>query len=381
MMLMGTAFASCSKHDDTPGVAKPEVSITVPGGGFSVDQLQWLRINPVVKNADKAQFYWTMGNDTLALTQNLAEVFPKAGTYTLVFTAANSAGSSKQEVVVNVGAKTYRNGVAKVFDYQPAPGQFVHEMPSWNSGDNEAAMIKRADSTLVHDGIIHLGGFGGYVVMGFDHTIRNVADSFSFTVKGNAFTNWSEPGIIQVSYDANGNGLPDDEWYEIAGSEHGKPGTIRNYQITYYKPNENKTPETSDKYPYFSDTSYIRWKDNQGNKGYLSRNVFHSQPYYPQWKGDSITFTGTRLSAENVKDQSGNGSYFVSTAVLFGYADNWANNDDKARIKISWAVDKNGQPVKLKGVDFIRVYTGVRAEGGWLGEISTEVAGVQDLNL
>lgn len=29
-----------------------------------------------------------------------------------------------------------------------------------------------------------------------------------------------EPGVIQVCYDANGNGLPDDGWYEIAGSSY-----------------------------------------------------------------------------------------------------------------------------------------------------------------
>lgn len=35
--------------------------------------------------------------------------------------------------------------------------------------------------------MITLGGFGGYVVMGFDHTIMNVAGKRDFRVLGNAF--------------------------------------------------------------------------------------------------------------------------------------------------------------------------------------------------
>ncbi|MFV0220190.1 hypothetical protein OBK23_11010 [Empedobacter falsenii] len=38
-------------------------------------------------------------------------------------------------------------------------------------------------------------------------------------------------------------------------------------------------------------------------------------------------------------------------------------------------------PVKLLGIDFIKVYTATNQEAGWLGEISTEVAGAYDLHL
>ena len=73
----------------------------------------------------------------------------------------------------------------------------------------------------------------------------------------------SEPGIVLVSKDTNGNGLPDDEWYELAGSEYNSPATIRNYEITYYRP----TPADGD----------VKWKDNQGKEGYIYRNTYHTQ--------------------------------------------------------------------------------------------------------
>ena len=57
------------------------------------------------------------------------------------------------------------------------------------------------------------------------------------------------------------------------------------------------------------------------------------------------------------------------------------NSDDEASIDIAWAVDKHGKSVHLPGVDFVRIQTGVLQDNGWIGECSTEVAGVLDLHL
>lgn len=43
---------------------------------------------------------------------------------------------------------------------------------------------------------------------------------------------------------------------------------------------------------------------------------------------------------------------------------------------LSWAVDDNGMPVKLEGVRYIRVYSGVLFSAGIFGETSTEVCGL-----
>ncbi|MES1923608.1 hypothetical protein MHBO_005212 [Bonamia ostreae] len=50
-------------------------------------------------------------------------------------------------------------------------------------------------------------------------------------------------------------------------------------------------------------------------------------------------------------------------------------------MKIDWAVDSNGNPVELTGVDFVKVYTGQNQQCGWLGETSTEVLGITDLHV
>lgn len=82
-----------------------------------------------------------------------------------------------------------------------------------------------------------------------------------------------------------------------------------------------------------------------------------------------------------VYDHSGNGTLWVSPPYEWGYADNYPNNHEKAQIDLNWAVDKDGNPVRLKGIDFIKVYTCNRAQGGWTGEISTEISGFTDLNI
>ncbi|MFY0254546.1 PKD domain-containing protein [Chitinophaga sp. 30R24] len=385
-MMMGIAAiaGSCSKNDkELPVPAGSTIQITVPDQ-VATANLKWVRINSQVQ-ATNAQYLWTWGKDTLSTSQNLQYVFDTTGTFTLQFTVKTSIDFSTKNITVKVtdSSLNYANHVTKVFEYFPAPGQFINTMPEWNTGYSDQQMAAGALTAVSKEDMVSLGGFGGYIVMGFDHTIINKPGQYSFLVLGNAFPNSAEPGIIMVSSDVNGNGLPDDEWYEITGSEYNSAKTIKNYQITYYKPNEEKTQTQDPNDVFLNDNTYIRWEDNQGKSGYLSRNVFHSQPYYPQWKGESITFTGNQLSNDQIVNTSTDpdSPYWILPAFSWGYVDNKSNDDNDAKTKLDWAVDKNGKPVKLKGIDFIKVYSAIRAEAGWLGETSTEVAGVRDLRL
>ena len=264
--------------------------------------------------------------------------------------------------------------VTRVYEFVPAPGQFVNVMPEWLSGDDQNAMLDKATTHLAGQAngqLLSLGAYGGYVVVGFDHTIANIQEVYDFKIYGNAFTNSAEPGVVMVSHDANDNGLPDDTWYEIAGSEYTNPSSIQNYEIVYYKPSDELEASTG------ALTNYILWRDNQGQTGYVSRNSFHTQSYFPQWiTSDSLVFRGTRLPPNTVQV---NGIYELR-AYEWGYADNQPNNSDGSSFKIDWAVDAAGNPVVLPGVDFIKIYTGVNQNNGWVGECSTEVSGVADLH-
>ena len=351
--------------------AAPDVTITTPAGGFVIDKMKWLRIHPQVTNTGGIVYQWLLDGEEISGEKDLLWVFAKAGTYHLELKVKNGMGENVHTVTVTVNDKTYVNGIVKVYEYVPAPGQFINTMPEATIGDTPETMRQKAETALTGDGMICLGGFGGYVVLGFDHTVFNRAGN-DFIVLGNAVATWSEPGVMMVSYDANGNGLPDDECFEIAGSEYHKPSTIKNYEITYFKPASEPSKPI--------EPNYIRWTDNQGQSGYISKNNSHTQTYYPLWIGESYTLKGTYMEA-SIYDQSGNGIFWVNPPCDWGYADNFLNTDVRAQIDMDWAVDKNGKPVQLKGIDFVKVHTGNLAEGGWLGELSTEISGFTDLNL
>jgi uncharacterized protein YjdB len=288
--------------------------------------------------------------------------------------------------------------IHKVFDYMPAPGQFVNELPAYEPGDTQDDMNRKVEEYIAgahhNEGMISLGGYGGYVVFGFDHEVQNLAGRFDFRILGNAFYandnpngNASreggscEPGIVMVARDANANGIPDDPWYELAGSDYRRPTTLHNYRITYYRPDENKTPVPHPTERHVIDTEYVHWTTNGHGNGFVHRNDYHSQPYFPLWaEGDELSFTGTKL-ADNYVDESGLGAYYVLYALHWGYADNHPNADKRSAFNIEWAVDDAGNPVALPGIHFVKVYTAVNQNCGWIGETSTEIGGAEDLHL
>ncbi|NDV59599.1 YncE family protein [Bacteroides sp. 519] len=258
----------------------------------------------------------------------------------------------------------------KVLEYRPAPSQFMNTITTaYREGFGYDKVLELASEQIKKRSLLTLGAYGGSITIGFNQTIRNIEGEYDFKIYGNA--SWSsqgngssEPGIVFVSKDSNSNGLPDDEWYEIAGSEYASDKAIRDYEITYYRP--------------ASSLDAIQWTDNKGNEGTIPRNSFHKDnSYYPAWiEEDQLTFRGTRLPDNGVQE----GSNWVQYPYAWGYADNQANNTEHCQFKIDWAVDKEGKPVKLDGIDFIRIYTAVNQVCGWMGESSTEISTIEDLH-
>lgn len=281
--------------------------------------------------------------------------------------------------------------ISKVYEYRPAPGQFINvlpEIPAEASADEVNALVLEQIGHEKNAGMISLGAFGGYVVFGFDHPVVNVEGAYDFKIYGNAFMSASatnggscEPGIVMVSEDINGDGLPNDPWYELAGSEYHKDSTFKGFRITYHKTPADHLPVADPANRQITDTEYIRFTTNQPGyeSGWLQQNVYHRQNYWPEWTdAETLEFEGSRL-ADNSTDTSGNGTYWVLGFYDYGYVDN-LSNDVEPGFKIDWAVDADGNPVKLGKIDFIKVYTAVSQTCGWIGETSTEICGGEDLH-
>lgn len=262
-----------------------------------------------------------------------------------------------------------------VDEYVPAPGQFVNTLPVTTADDTPQTVAQKCTEAISGDytsqshGMITLGAWGGYVTFHFDHPVVNVPGERDFAVFGNAFENNAEPAIIWVSVDRNQNGMPDDEWYEIKGSEYDNAATIHNYELTY---------------TYSGEKQAVAWTDNQDNSGSISRNKYHKQEYFPLWltsKG-TLTLTGCRLpdNASQVDNGEG-GLMWILPAYEYGYADNQPNsNREGCSVDLSWAVDAKGNSVTLPYVDFIRCQNAMNQTCGSIGETSTEIIGAEDLH-
>ena len=60
----------------------------------------------------------------------------------------------------------------KVFEYTPAPGQFINDLVTSGFDGTQTSAVKAvayAQNRLNNNLYVSLGGFGGYIVVGFDH--------------------------------------------------------------------------------------------------------------------------------------------------------------------------------------------------------------------
>lgn len=345
-----------------------------------------IHINPYSGNIYITEAYsYTVTGDVLCFNQNgqLQFRLNRIGLNpnTVVFSnRASSTDTEEEEQPSPDAPSAYAN---KVLAYCPAPGQFMNTSTTAYEKGFSAEDVRRKAEEKLKDPylcLLSLGGFGGSIVVGFDHTVPNINGAYDFKIYGNAsydsfgtltgaLGGSSEPGIVLVSKDVNGNGLADDEWYELKGSEYNSKHTIKDYAITYHRP--------------ASPLSSVKWTDNQGNTGYVYRNETHTKnDYYPAWiEEDEMTFYGSRLKDNAVNEpRPGMPEHWVGYCYAYGYADNHPNDEKGALFKIDWAVDKEGRAVKLDGIDFVKIYTAVNQYCGWMGEISTEVQAVEDLH-
>lgn len=382
-------FSACSNDDKSNGGDDDndlEVKIEVESGSTTIKTCRVVQLTATTTQESISRVRWTIGDSLIGQTSSIPFISTQAAIYEVTAEVLTSSGKTcSGTITLNVKApsKAYSPYITKVFEYVPAPGQFVNTMPKYEEGDTREVMNRKVLEAIGEDAgnVVTLGSFGGYLICGFDHVIANLPGN-DFSIDGNCFAGSSEPGVVAVAYDRNKNGRPDaDEWYELAGSAHHEGKILRKYSVTYQRPAEDHQPTVSDTDPFITDDTYLPWTDNQGANGYVYRNQFHNQEdYYPRWVTSSkLTFTGTRLDPNGVNQGTAEMPNWVLTAYEYGYADNVSNQ--QSLFDIDWAVDGEGNPVHLPGIDFIRIHTGVLQYCSWLGETSTEVGRITDLHL
>lgn len=291
--------------------------------------------------------------------------------YILLVCAVLVSCNKDEEIIVSNPEPDSQDGQFEVMEYLPAPGQFINEKASgFLNVTTMAEACEYAQGRLATNDFVSLGAWGGRITVRSSAPIPNTG-GYDFSIAGNAFDTSSEPGIVWVMKDENGNGLPDDTWYELKGSFYGQEGFEKNYSVTYFRPEKEKED--------------VRWVDSNGASGVVKWLTYHSQAsYFPAWvEGASYTLEGSRLPAQ--AEQNPQTGVWVNKPFKWGYADNLG--DDSAILdingktvqmnyfKISDAVGTDGREAKLPSIDFIKVQTAVNNTAGVIGECSTEVCG------
>lgn len=364
--------------------------------GKSVALGRTLVLHPWVEHFREPAFAWTVDGQPAQPKPDsdgsvLAFTPTAAGNYTIIVTVTDPDGMTAADTVP-VRCREYSPRIAagnpyagKVYEYTAAPGQFIGEGAEFAAVTDAESAAAFAQARLQRNAaegteyFISLGAWGGSIVVGFDHSIANRGghNGYDFSIAGNQFDTSSEAGIVWVMQDSDGNGLPDDEWYELRGSEYGGPNQTTQYALTYYRPSGARMA--------------VQWTDNRGGAGEIPVNSFHMQDtYYPRWiAADSYTLYGSKLAANTTVDPV-TGDY-ENHSYLWGYADNQGTDNEagdnpqakakKTYFRIANAVHADGTPAELPYIDFIRVQTAISHVAGRLGEISTEIVGFEDENL
>lgn len=374
-LLAALSLTGCKKTDfsvQTP----PEIGFENGTGIYTATRGQEVTITAIVANAtEDTQYTWLApGSDPqefVEVGQGTSYRFTAttAGDNYLRFRASNKNGTAQENVIIKVYYPA-----PEVYEFRPAPGQFVNEGYTATTAQ-EACQYAR--DAMKEYGYVSLGGFGGYIVVGFGSgnsivTRSGSADVYDFAILGNSYKGSSEPGIVWVMEDTNDNGKPDDTWYQLKGSEHDADGTEHDYWVRYTRP--------------ANDTDPVSWEDSRGETGVIHRVDRHTQPYYPRWISEpTYTLHGTCLGLRHSYDPAT--GFWTNAEYGWGYADNFeadGRKDDNKPManyfRISDAVDTHGAPATLNKIDFIKVQTGVNGTSGALGEISTEVCGFIDLS-
>lgn len=353
------------------------VRYTVPGRAIG--------LQTIGENVYDDEYLWSVNGEKLNCSQSYLSFTPSTiGTYNIIVSNGGAQTSIKVICMTEATLRPFVSGlsdeVSNVLEYVPAPGQFIGETSSVGGMTGDISTRQQAETwafdRLTKHKFVSLGAWGGYLIAGFDHSIKNNRSGNDFAIMSNAISTSNEPGIVWVMQDVNGNGLADDEWYELRGSDFDENATSHAWSTTYYRP--------------AGDYLAVQWSDPEGTRGLIDYlGGTHSQPsYYPTWiEATDYTLYGSHLAPRNTVDPvTGNWS---NLPFEWGYADNLGNDlidgDTQSGtgqwtgFKISNAVLPDGTSVNLNHIDFIKVQTGVMASSGRLGELSTEILAIRDL--
>jgi hypothetical protein len=293
--------------------------------------------------------------------------------------------------------------------YLPAPGQNVNNS-DFNDPYKATGPVSGGGTNKANNGdIVTLGGFGGQIVLAFDHDVENnpanpmgldaIVFTNAFWYSGHPQYHWAELATIEIMPELNGTSEPNDDpceiWYPIPGSHLADSNSYccqlweKNIIGEFLYPNTINEPNYSTcAYELFPVYQYVP------SAGYLLVNPFYvdEDPNNDQMEGywGYAEYTPTLQLGDRDADDvnKGYGDCPNMPPELF-----YTVPDDPFTVgilpgtcggdafDIDWAVNPDTwQPANLDTFRYIRIRTApdIRELGAW-GEVSAEVDAVSDV--
>lgn len=264
----------------------------------------------------------------------------------------------------------------RVMEYLPAPGQFVND-PFFNNPEQALGPPSGGGTSAPsNESVVTLGGFGGFIVLGFNHTVMNdplnpsgldaIVFSNAYWVGGNPDRHWAECATVEISRDDNANGLADDAWFLIPGSHLAAPIT----RTSHNWPGGSITDAfllPSAPFGSVVVTNPLAGTENEGIYGYVE--------FSP------TLFLGDMDSDDKIDDGEITADQFYTVPddpFEVGMTPGSGGGD---AFDIAWAVDPiTGDAASLEGFDYIRLTTPIHLVLPTIGEKSAEIDAVADVS-
>ena len=141
-------------------------------------------LTPMADKLDIETIQWSVDGVTAECTGTTFVFTPDSPGEYLINASVNHGAATAGVKVVCVDASEndrYRAPTpsssprsTKVFEWVPAPGQFIGETVVGGMTGNETTLEAAnawAERRLENSYYVSLGGFGGYIIVGFDHSI------------------------------------------------------------------------------------------------------------------------------------------------------------------------------------------------------------------
>ena len=394
LIALASAFVGCSNDDEKD--ASNSIAITLEEK-YDVATFTALNVTASAEAANPT-YEWVMTKNPVdqktdsivgnSKDLNFIALYSGAYELTLNVSEGNKKGTKTTTINVINETKNFNPYITRIFDFDPAPGMFANDL--YKDGNTKEDVMRTALGRINETSVgypLDLGGFGGSIIVGFDHTVVNIAGKKDFRVYGGDVSNPlvpkanpPAPGLIYVAYDKNKNGKPDDdEWFEIIGSQHTKENTINNFKITYHKKPAGESLVSTGPRDFFDDREHIFCENNQEETYYLAKPRVKKQ-FYPAWATqNALTYEGMKLDVGFAPVRPNQTTLFNSTFTEWGYV-----NAIDPDIDIDWAVDKSGNKANLPGIDFIKVVNCVSEPMGLCQQQSSMAAvfaGAGDLHI